>query len=328
MAGNVRTPSTTTERNFQVKTKEGDPQAAYLEDKIDGSTYINITEDDGTYGKKLVVEADVSAILSAVSNKVKVSSADPTAEYLEDKITAGTGIEVTCDDDTVTVALDAELKNLNDVDGSLSPSDKDILVYDGVTDNQWETSHGLETTFSGTTTKVPTALALSTLLKTLIVTNDADLGSGGTPIMYHEDNFDSSRILIVSDNSTNLTSNYPDPADLIACVPDRRTDSTTAAALVSVGENAWDRAAYGDLFIGTYEGDDEDADAFVGAYLETLLQEDYISGEDIYLDVMFKLASTSAADWETKVKAFPYYIQAGEAKWNKKSQYDVNSIDC
>ena len=95
MSGTPVTIAETQEKIHRSKTRIGDGQAGYLEEKIEGSEYINITEKDGAVGKKLVVELDASAVATGVlDHKVKVDASD-VAELLESKITAGTGIAIT-----------------------------------------------------------------------------------------------------------------------------------------------------------------------------------------------------------------------------------------
>lgn len=50
------------EKNYRAKTKQADSQSGYLEDKVVGSTYINITEEDGTVGKRLKIELNMTGI--------------------------------------------------------------------------------------------------------------------------------------------------------------------------------------------------------------------------------------------------------------------------
>ena len=84
------------EKNYRAKTKQADSQSGYLEDKVVGSTYINITEEDGTVGKRLKVEVDASALGTAIdSGKVLVSSTDTTKNYLYNKLVAGNAITIT-----------------------------------------------------------------------------------------------------------------------------------------------------------------------------------------------------------------------------------------
>jgi hypothetical protein len=76
----------------QLKTKQADEQAAYLEEKVVGSTYVNITEVDGAKGKALQIEIDGTALEGVASNKVARDSGDAQAGYLADKLIAGDNI--------------------------------------------------------------------------------------------------------------------------------------------------------------------------------------------------------------------------------------------
>jgi|LSQX01.1.fsa_nt_gb hypothetical protein len=80
------------EKLHRVKTRTGDTQSGYLEEKLAGSRYVNIIEEDGASGKRLRIELDGASVSAEISDhKVKVDNAD-TAEYLENKITAGDNI--------------------------------------------------------------------------------------------------------------------------------------------------------------------------------------------------------------------------------------------
>ena len=82
------------EKLLRVKTRTGDPQSGYLEEKLAGSKYVNIIEEDGASGKRLRIELDGASVSAEISDhKVKVDNAD-TAEYLGNKITAGDNITV------------------------------------------------------------------------------------------------------------------------------------------------------------------------------------------------------------------------------------------
>lgn len=204
MSGTPVTIAETQEKIHRSKTRIGDGQAGYLEEKIEGSEYINITEKDGAVGKKLVVELDASAVATGVlDHKVKVDASD-VAELLESKITAGTGIAITkktvsgkknleiagaytegagIDITADVIKLDANLNDLKDV-VIAGQAEGQIVSYDSDTSKFVNTDYAVETAFSGTASKIPNSDSVADVLRELTITDATDVGSTGDPIMY------------------------------------------------------------------------------------------------------------------------------------------------
>jgi len=317
MAGNVRGNATTPEKNYQVKTKEGDKQSSYLENKLIGSTYVTLTEEEGTYDKRLKIEVDAGAIGAGVLDwKVAVDSGDvATPGYLEDKLIEGDGtVSVTNNGTEIEVELDADLDDLNDVTVA-AVADDDLLRYDFAS-SQWTNDVALESTHTGATDKVPTARSLSNLLQGLVVNTNEDFAEGYESVanMYRTIDMDVSRIMYVTKAATTLVDSYPDPADLIG---------TEAVFVTGVDP---DRDVFGQVGIKTKE-DGAGSDYFMAALMQFTLNEDYMEasagvGSTIYLDVMFKLADSSNVAWETQVRAFPYYVKDADTARTALSTVD------
>lgn len=204
MSGTPVTVAETQEKIHRSKTRIGDGQAGYLEEKIVGSEYINITEEDGSVGKKLVVELDASAVATGVlDHKVKVDASD-VAELLESKITAGTGIAITkktvsgkknleiagaytegagIDITADVIKLDANLDDLKDVVIGAG-AEGQLVSYDSGSSKFVNTDYAVETTFSGTASKIPNSDSVADTLRALTITDAADVGASGNSIMY------------------------------------------------------------------------------------------------------------------------------------------------
>ena len=225
MAGNVRGNATTPEKNYQVKTKEGDKQSSYLENKLIGSTYVTLTEEEGTYDKRLKIEVDAGAIGAGVLDwKVAVDSGDvATPGYLEDKLIEGDGtVSVTNNGTEIEVELDADLDDLNDVTVT-AVANLDILRYDNAT-SQWINDVALEAAHTGAIDAVPTARSISNLLQGLVVNTNEDFAEGYESVanMYRTIDMDVSRIMFIEDtdgtaaNIISAATHYPLITKLVA----------------------------------------------------------------------------------------------------------------
>lgn len=159
--------TTTQEKIHRLKTKVGDTQSGYLEEKVIGSEYITITEEDGSVGKRLKYELDATAVTDGIlDHKVSVVENDP-AQYLSDKLTEGNAITITANDvggyDNLEIAasytggtgiditddeisLDAELNDLNDVVIGAT-AEGQLVSYDSGTSKFVNTDYAMETTF-------------------------------------------------------------------------------------------------------------------------------------------------------------------------------------
>ena len=170
MSGTPITVTETQEKIHRQKTRAGDPQAGYLEEKIVGSEYVNITEEDGSVGKRLVVSIDASAVATQISDhKLKVDVSD-TAQYLESKITASEG---------VAVAKDGTSPKTMKITGAyVAGTGITITGTATKTINTTITQVATEDPFTGHATKVPTSNAVAEVLQECTITDDPDILSG------------------------------------------------------------------------------------------------------------------------------------------------------
>lgn len=115
------------------KVSANDATYGWLGDKVTASDgTITITETTAGDGSQTIDFKVTSsgAIASTTDEMVKVKAAG-TAGYLNDKLAAGTGLSLTCGDNTATYALNANLKNLTDVNSSLAYTSLNLLSMDG-----------------------------------------------------------------------------------------------------------------------------------------------------------------------------------------------------
>lgn len=310
------------EKNYRAKTKQADSQSGYLGDKIVGSTYINVTEEDGSVGKRLKLEVDSSALADGiVDHKVLVSSGDTTENYLFNKLvegnaitltqqniggnenilidasyTEGDGIDITDDE----ISLDADLDDLNDV-YSPTPSNGDLLRYDNAS-GKWVDDYTLEGTFTGTTTKVPSSSAVSNVLQTCMITDDDDLGTSGDALMYRVKDIPLSTISVIEDSDVTLTSasghdDHPSYAEIIQ--------------LTTIWEDSggagYGRGALNILVMNTTDGGEE-SNTCAACVVPLSVDED-LSDEDgeIYFDFLFSCAKTEGAQELAEVRLYPIY---------------------
>lgn len=300
------------EKNYRAKTKQADSQSGYLEDKVVGSTYINITEEDGTVGKRLKVEVDASALVAGVvDHKVKVSSNDTTANYLLSKLvagnaitlakqnpegnekiiidadyTAGTGIDI----DITTISLDADLDDLNDVVIGAG-AEGQLISYDSGTSKFVNTDYAMETTFSGTTSKVPTSKAVAELLQDLYITDATNCGSSGDALIHKVKDIplgSCTFVEVTSDPSFYL--NYPLLGEIMSKTPTWDTSGD------------YGRGKGNSLMI--YSGMQE----YTAAICNLSIDEDIdmIADSTLYVDVLFECTETGEGNYIANVKCQPF----------------------
>ena len=307
------------EKNYRAKTKQADSQSGYLEDKVVGSTYINITEEDGTVGKRLKVEVDASALGTAIdSGKVLVSSTDTTKNYLYNKLVAGnaiaitkttggnesvtidgayvagTGIDITAD----TISLDAKLDDLKDVVIGAGAKGQ-LISYNSWISKFVNTDYAMETTFSGTTSKVPTSKVVAKLLQDLYITNATDCGSGGSYIMWKTISLPVTNCCINEGGQADFTDNYP-----------------STFAWVDLLENQRLRFAergFGLKLITTESNPSNDGDGFGAVMLEAMIDEDCADNNMIFLDVVVKTKNNSGIDAQTNLKCTAAGLNEGQS---------------
>lgn len=320
------------EKNYRAKTKQADSQSGYLEDKIVGSTYINITEEDGTVGKRLKVEVDASALVAGiVDHKVKVSSNDTTANYLLSKLVAGnaitltkqnpagnekiiidanytegTGIYITAD----TISLDADLDDLNDVVSS-GLGNGGILVYDNASE-KWVCSYALEGTFSGTATKVPLSSAIKTLLQALYITNATDCGSGGDSIMYKTISIPVSNSCIC-EGQTGFSDHYPSIFTSFDLLPNN---------LLTFAERS-----LGLKLITTETDPSDQRDGYGAVLLEAMIDEDCSDNNTIFLDTVIQTKNSGGEGaQQTNLRCFAVGFNEGQVVKTSAAS-DVKILD-
>jgi len=303
-----------TEKIHRIKTKEADAVSGYLLEKLKGSTYITLVELDSSddTGKNVRIEVDASALEEGISTgKVKISIDDSTFNYIYNKVTAGAGLRVEVNNpggnENIVIVDDGKVKtDVADTHGYLEDklAGGTFLTISSAT-GTITLNVDSETTFTGLATKLPSSSAIKTLLQALTITDAVNCGSSGDPIMYEKEDIRVGQIMIIeSDNAAiNFVDSYPDPADLIRLAPTYRTSGDRLSA-------GFDRLAFGDINIGSVEDTATPSiDVFAAALIQFTLNENYISGDTIYLDVMLKLADSTASDWETKLNAHPYYVK-------------------
>jgi hypothetical protein len=308
------------EKNYRAKTKQADSQSGYLEDKIVGSTYINVTEEDGTAGKRLKVEVDASALGTAIdSGKFLVSSTDTTKDYLYNKLVAGnaitlvkqnpagnekiiidanytegTGIYITAD----TISLDADLDDLNDVVIGAG-AEGQLISYDSGTSKFVNTDYAMETTFSGTTSKVPNSDAVADLLRALYITNATDCGSGGNSIMYKTISIPVSNSCICEGQPTSFSDHYPSNFGSF----DLLQNNLLTFAERSLG-----------LKLITTETDPSDqGDGYGAVLLEAMIDEDCSDNNTIFLDTVIQTKDNRGVDAQTNLRCFAVGFNEGQA---------------
>jgi len=202
MSGTPVTVTETQEKIHRQKTRSGDPQAGYLEEKLIGSEYVNITEEDGAVGKRLVVSLDASAIQAVSDHKVAVDVSD-TANYLENKIIATSGVAVAKDG---TNPKTMKITGAYEAGAGIS-----ITGTETKTINSTITQVVTEDPFTGHATKVPTSQAVADLLKSLTVTSATDCGGSGASIMQKTQYIPASSITVIEKLGTNaiFSGRYP-----------------------------------------------------------------------------------------------------------------------
>ena len=120
-----------------VKVNSSDSVASYLENKLAAGSYITLVVGDGSTGKEITIDVDLTELNSALSVdtfQVKVRSTTD-AEYLEDalKSTDGT-ISLVVDGNTIDITADLEMADLTDT--VLTETDG-FVVYWNASASRW-----------------------------------------------------------------------------------------------------------------------------------------------------------------------------------------------
>jgi len=279
------TVAETQEKIHRSKTKQADPQSGYLEEKIVGSEYINITEEDGSVGKRLVVEVDAAAIVSGVvDHKVKVDASD-TANYLKNKIIATSGVAVAPDG--------TNPKTMKITGAYVAGAGISITGTATKTIASTITQVVTEDPFTGHATKVPTSEAVSDLLQECTITDNADVISGDA-LLYNSK--------FISTNEMSFAEKSAQSSEGMWGI-DKHPNRTAYLSKQPKWEPENARGSLGEAPIfSTYSADS--TNSWCVAFVPVAICED-ISNEDakVYLDVMFKCAKTAGASTTARVKA-------------------------
>lgn len=287
MSGTPVRPASTQEKIHRQKTKEGDTQAGYLQEKLVGSEFVTIVEEDGTVGKRLKVEVDASALIAgAVDHKVKVDVSD-TANYLENKITATGGVAVAPDG--------TNPKTMKITGAYVAGSGISITGTATKTIASTITQVVTEDPFTGHATKVPTSQAVADLLKSLTITSAVDCGGSGASIMQKTQHIPASSITVMEKVGTNAIFSGGYPAFSPAIFDDSKWDTTAGC-----------RSFNGMVEIKSIDGDSAETEtsSFVVAVIPFGINEDAV-GTNFWVDVLFYCPATSDLDETTVVGALP-----------------------
>ena len=285
------TVAETQEKIHRSKTKQADPQSGYLEEKIVGSEYINITEEDGSVGKRLVVEVDAAAIVSGVvDHKVKVDASD-TANYLKNKIIATSGVAVAPDGtNPKTMKITGAYKAGTGISiTGLATKTIASTITQVVTEDP----------FTGHTTKVPTSQAVADLLKSLTVTSATDCGGTGNSIMWKTISLPVTNSCVCEGGQADFTDHYP----------------STFAVNDLVGNQGLTFAerTFG-LKLMTKESTPSSAeDGFGAVLLEAMIDEDCADNNTIFLDVVVQTKYNGGNNAQTNLKCIAIGQNEGQS---------------
>ena len=324
------------EKNYRSKTKQADKQSGYLGEKVVGSTYINVTEEDGSVGKRLKVELDATAVQTGVlDHKGKVSSDDSTPDYLGTKIVAGndtivvtpdaggnekvriygnyqegTGIDITGND----ISLDADLDDLNDVQIGAG-AEGQLVSYDSGTSKFVNTDYAVETTFSGTASKIPSSQALANLLVDTTITDDPDLLSGDA-VLFRAIDIPVTAISVIETTSISSVwgaDKYPDRITILAS-----TDITYSNTNTPVLNRRSIYSNYNAV---------EEHNSWSVALVPVSFHEDFSDEDNIaYLDVVFACPKTEGAAALARVKADTYLWNGNGSLTQSSFAPDIQDI--
>jgi len=284
------TVAETQEKIHRSKTKQADPQSGYLEEKIVGSEYVNITEEDGSVGKCLVVSLDASAIQAVSDHKVKVDASD-TANYLENKIIATGG---------VAVAPDGTNPKTMKITGAYVAG-PGISIYGlaNKTIASTITQVVTEDPFTGHATKVPTSQAVADLLKSLTVTSATDCGGTGNSIMWKTISLPVTNSCVCEGGQAGFTDHYP----------------STFAVNDLVGNQGLTFAerTFGLKLITKESTPSSDEDGFGAVLLEAMIDEDCADNNTIFLDVVVQTKYNGGNNAQTNLKCMAIGQNEGQS---------------
>jgi hypothetical protein len=310
MSGTPITVTETQEKIHRQKTRAGDPQAGYLEEKIVGSEYINITEAEGAVGKKLVVSIDAAKVATGISDhKVMVDSTD-TEEYLESKLEAGDGIALAkagTSPEAIIISGDYVAGTGITITGASTQKTIATTITQVVTEDP----------FTGSADVVPESSAVSDLLLECTITDDPDILSGDA-LLYNSRFISTNEMDFVEKSEEDTTDmwdadKYPKYATYITQVPVWQTSNNYRLAMNKMG------------IYSTYSA--EGTNQWAVVLLPIMIQED-ISDEDatVFLDVMFECPVTDGASTTARVKATARFLKADFASITGAYVSDIQDV--
>ena len=287
------TVAETQEKIHRSKTKQADPQSGYLEEKIVGSEYVNITEEDGSVGKRLVVSLDASAIQAVSDHKVAVDVSD-TANYLENKIIATSGVAVAPDG--------TNPKTMKITGAYVAGAGISITGTATKTIASTITQVVTEDPFTGHATKVPTSKAVADLLKALTVTSATDCGGSGASIMQKTISLPVTNCCINEGGQGDFTDNYPSTFNAIDLLENQRL--------------TFAKRTFGLKLITTESTPSSAEDGFGAVLLEAMIDEDCADNNMIFLDVVVQTKDNGGNDAQTNLKCIATGQNEGQSIQN------------
>ena len=290
MSGTPVTVTETQEKIHRQKTRSGDPQAGYLEEKLIGSEYVNITEEDGAVGKRLVVSLDASAIQAVSDHKVAVDVSD-TANYLENKIIATSG---------VAVAKDGTNPKTMKITGAYKAgAGISITGLATKTIASTITQVVTEDPFTGHATKVPTSKAVSDVLHECTITDSSDLLSGNALLHKVKDIPLGSCSFVEKTDRPSFTDHYPTLSEISAA-------NTTWSTLGNYGRGRGNALR----IYSTEATEAEGVKEYTAAICNLSIDEDIkmVADSTLYVDVLFQCDATGEGNYIANVKCQPVFF--------------------
>lgn len=275
-----------TNKANMFKTKEGDTQSGYAQEKLLGSAYLNITEVDGSSGKALRFEVDGTALAAGVStNKIKMSSNDTTPDYGATKFIAGTGI-------SMVVSPDGGNEKMT-IAGAYTAGAGITITGASIA----STALASESTFSGSATKVPTSKAVADTLRALTITDAADVGASGNSIMWKTISLPVANSCVCEGGQPDFTDHYP------SSFPNIDLTSNQGMTFAERG--------LGLKLITTESATSSAEDGYGAALLEAMIDEDCSDNNTIFLDAIVYTQATGF-DTQTNLRCIAIGYREGQ----------------
>jgi len=268
-----------TNKANMFKTKEGDTQSGYAQEKLLGSAYLNVVEVDGGSGKALRFEVDGTALAAGVStNKIKMSSNDTTPDYGATKFIAGTGI-------SMVVSPDGGNEKMT-IAGAYTAGAGITITGASIA----STALASESTFSGSATKVPTSKAVADTLKALTITDAADCGASGASIMWKTISVPVTNACVCEGGQADFADHYPSTFSNID--------------LISNQGMTFAERGLGLKLITTESAISSAEDGFGAVMFEAMIDEDCSDNNTIVLDTVVYTKTNGGNDAQTNLRCF------------------------